>query len=78
MPVQGFFEFKDMSLADFKTYYGVPTKQSGNAFDFPVKTSIGGQGSNAPFSGNLKRYCIPEFLSDIVSGCKYFLVNKMN
>jgi hypothetical protein len=26
VPTQGFFEFKEMSLADFKAYYGVPTK----------------------------------------------------
>jgi hypothetical protein len=58
-----------MSLVDFKAYYGVPTKQSGNAFDFPLKTVIGGaSAAAAPFAGNLKRFCIPEFLSDIVSG----------
>jgi hypothetical protein len=38
--------------------------------DFPIKAQIGASNAPIPFAGNLKRMCIPEFLADIVVGCK--------
>jgi hypothetical protein len=74
-PRENVFQFKEISFSELKEYFGVPS----NDTDFPISTPkpIPGQMmKKAPevphFTGNLAEMCIPEFLAELTTGCKYF------
>ena len=61
-----------------KEYFGVPRPGTGNDIDFPIATPkpVPGQmmkkpAEVVPYPGNLADMCIPEFLAELTTGCKF-------